>query len=203
MSTPEIQLKNAIENAWQKAIATPIEPEKKEQVRNQKRSATWVNCLAEEFNTRYSDSVGNFRTFWKGNCCNQEAFRKNEFLFDIVVARIQQTPSQQHQPKPLDYISGCEWAIESELNESDSREVIIDMSKLVVADARDKLFVTSQRSNIREERLLEQCRPIAEACRGTVYFCFIAHPKYWDKTPKPPRLHILSPRSGWRLVQET
>ena len=122
---------------------------------------------------------------------------------DPLVATVGTTKSQQHKSEDLHYISRCEWAIESELNRSDSREVIIDMSKLVVADAKYKLFVTSQRSNGREEKLLEQCRPIAEACRGTVYFSFIAHPKDWCKTPNPPppRLYVFAPRSVWHSVQ--
>ena len=159
-------------------------------VTHRKRSANWVCCLGREFQHLYS-KTSKYRVFWKGNDGNRKEFKMNEFLFDVMVGRIKQTKSQRHSPSSLDYIAKCEWAIESELNESDSREVIIDMSKLVVADARYKLFVTSQRSNSREERLLEQCRPIAEACRGTVYFCFIAHPKNWDKAPKPPRLHVL------------
>ena len=170
---------------------------------HRQRSKQWVCCLAKEFQNWYSDR-DDCRVFWRDNCRNKKHFRMNEFLFDLTVATVETTKSQQHKSEDLHYISRCEWAIESELNQSDSREVIIDMSKLVVADADNKVLVASQRDKRRDEKLLRQCKPIAESCRGRVYFCFIAHPKDWYKKPNPPhpRLYLLAPGTVWHPVQE-
>ena len=195
------ELANVIARAWDTALnESNGNGGNSNGVIHRNRSANWVCCLGREFQHLYS-KTSKYRVFWKGNDGNRKEFKMNEFLFDVMVGRIKQTKSQQHSPSSLDYIAKCEWAIESELNRSDSREVIIDMSKLVVADAKNKLFVASHRSNGGEEKLLKQCMPVAEACRGTVYFCFISHPEDWDETPKPPRLHVLSPGSVWLPVE--
>lgn len=192
-------LVEVINSAWKTALeeGKRIEGDSDGDVHG-KMSMLWVCCLAREFQNWYSDR-DDCRVFWRDNCRNKEHFRMNEFLFDVMVGHIGKVESLERIPKPLEYIKSCEWAIESELNQSDSREVIIDMSKLVVADADHKLFVTSQRGEDREEKLLDQCKPIAESCRGRVYFCFIAHPKCWCKkcNPPRPRLYVLTPRTDW------
>lgn len=201
MKLKKDELAKVIDRAWDAALNERIgNGGNSNGVVHRKRSTKWVCCLAREFQHLYSKG-SEYRVFWKDNEGNRDQFRMNEFLFDVMVGKIKRTTSQQRNLSELQYIGKCEWAIESELNRSDSREVIIDMSKLVVADAKNKLFVTSHRSNDGEEKLLKQCRPVAEACRGKVYFCFIAHPEDWDEAPKPPRLHMLSPRSVWLPVE--
>ena len=195
-------LVEVINSAWKTALEESecIEGKPKGVV-HRKRSKRWVCCLARAFQNWYSDR-DDCRVFWRDNCGNEKHFRMNEFLFDVTVATVGTTKSQQHKPEDLHYISRCEWAIESELNQRDSREVIIDMSKLVVADADNKLFVASQRNGCKDdEKVLKQCKPIAESCRGRVYFCFIAHPKHWCEKCDPPRLYLLTPGTVWHPVQ--
>ena len=160
---------------------------------HRERSAEWVHCLAREFQGEFQDS-GKHRVFWKRNECNKRIFYKNEFLFDVMVGRIGTAKSLQPRSKDLEYIEKCEWAIESELDNRNSRQVVVDMSKLVVAAADNKLFVASRRDN--EKKILDLCEVIARKCSGKFYFCFISHPKDW-KSPESPCLFELQKGNGW------
>lgn len=200
MQLTKEDLKKAIDKAWNQAIQTPIDcnvtPDKRAQIVHSTRSKEWVNCLAKEFDRTFSDRNG-YRVFWKGNGCNRASFIKNEFLFDVMVARISDLESLHGKSNRLKYITACEWAIESELNTTDSRQIIVDMSKLVLAAAKNKLFVASHRSDDLENKILAQCGKIAKCCSGKVYFCFIDHPREWQNEPDLPCLYEWKKDHGW------
>lgn len=155
--------------------------------RNRNRSSQWVCALAEAFQEEYDDTDVH-RVFWLRNEKNRKQFGINEFLFDVVVCSVSSVESLQRKSKRLVFIDECHWQVESEFNRSNSREVILDMSKLVVGSAENKLFIAAHR-NSGEADLLKLCAGIARRCSGNVYFAFVAHPDDWDSGPAEPMLY--------------
>ena len=112
----------------------------------------------------------------------------NEFLFDVMVCSVSGVESLQRRSNRLDFIDQCHWQVESEFNRDNSRAIIVDMSKLVVRSAANKLFIASYRDRP-EPDLLELCAKIAPRCSGNVYLAFVAHPEDWASDPKEPVLY--------------
>ena len=193
-------LKSIVEKAWKQASQTPIEltdirPEKRTQVLHQKRSAAWVNCLGKELQGTFSNRE-EYRVFWKENSCTKSRSSETSSVRrdgwpnrKAGVSAAQIKPSRIHKK--------CEWAIESELNIRDSRQIIVDMSKLVLAAAEQKLFVASHRSDEVRNKILDRCQCIAKSCSGKIYLCFIDHPKEWGKEPNLPCLYEWKEEHGW------
>lgn len=177
---------DVIHVAWRQASNAPSKETDKKK-RNRTRSSQWVCALAEAFQEKYNDTDVH-RVFWLGNGENREQFGINEFLFDAVVCSVSSVESLQRQSNRLDFIDQCHWQVESEFNRGNSREVIVDMSKLVVGSAENKLFIAAHR-NCGEEELLKLCAGIARRCSGNVYFAFVAHPDDWDDDPAEPVLY--------------
>ena len=168
-------LAEVIKNAWKKAQEDKINGGNKRDD-NKRRSKKWIYSLASEFETKYSGN--RHRTFWIGSEKNKEHFKRNEFLFDLMVCSVSTTGSLQSPPKPLEFIAECHWQIESEFHRNDTRAIVIDMSKLVVGSAENKLFVASNQDE-KNQRMLEQCSEIAGRCDGRIYFSFVSHPDDW------------------------
>ncbi len=190
-----------IQRAWEDALGREL-PGKLSV--NIERSSVWVDSLAKQFKEHYpgkNHESGRYRVFWRGSDCNKESFHVNELLFDIAVCSTRATDSFESTPTPLEFISDCHWQIESEFNKSDSREVIIDMSKLVMGSAQNKLMIASHRCEKKptNRQVLSQCAPIASKCTGDVYFCFVSHPGEWTPKPQAPALHVWTP-SGWKQM---
>ena len=183
-------LKDVVDAAWAVAIENPAFGEDLASVhRNRKRSAQWVDALAREFQANYK-LKRRHRVFWKGNEDNKEHFRVNELLFDITVCSVSTTLSLQSPPKPLEFISDCHWQVESEFAANDTRAVVVDMSKLVLGSAENKLIVAARRDDEQRQRdVLAQCADIAACCQTNVFFLFVAHPRNWGATPLPPLLY--------------
>ena len=81
------------------------------------------------------------------------------------------------------------WQIESEFAQN-TREILVDMSKLVLGSAENKLMVASHRPAADTERdILAQCSDIASRCGSNVYFCFVSHPEEWKRDPEAPSLY--------------
>lgn len=150
---------------------------------NRERSAVWVDQLARQFKCRYEGE--RHRTFWRRNCENKTEFGLHEFLFDVMVCSVSETKSLQKPPRPLKYIAECHWQIESEFSRTNTRDIIVDMSKLVVGSATHQLFTTSHRRSANED-VLGQCSELAARCAGELYFAFISHPESWKSAPKKP-----------------
>ena len=173
-------------NAWEDARCTPVEPDDRKNP-NWQRSRNWVGSLGKQFVGHYPRE--RYRVFWSRNRDNREAFGLNKLLFDLAVCSVSTTDSLQRQPRPLSFIARCHWQIESEFNLRNTRDLVVDMSKLVMGAADHKLFVASRR-DVREGDILEQCAPIAACCGGEVYFCFVSHPDDWTpERQRPPALH--------------
>ena len=186
-----------VDRAWDKAIEivdSLDEQDKPAGAIHRRRSEEWVDCLAREFKHEYRNCENNHRVFWKRNGCNRDSFYLNEFLFDVMVGQTGTVQSFQHRSQSLEYIDHCEWAIESELDDSNSRQIVVDMSKLVVAAANNKLFIASRSD--KEEKIKEMAKNIARNSAGNFYLCFIPHPKDWNSSERP-RLLELEMNYGW------
>ena len=122
-------------------------------------------------------------------------------LFDIAVCSVSWTRSRQRKAQNLEFIAQCHWQVESEFSRTNTRDIVVDMSKLVMGSAENKLFVAAHRIDEEAEGdILKQCSEIAGRCTGRVYFCFVSHPDDWTpERQSPPRLHEwLS--GGWSEV---
>lgn len=188
-------LAEVIRDAWREVRKThELDPAK--------RSEMWVDVLARRFESHYAKE--DVRVFWKGYAGNRKEFSLNELLFDILVCRVGKTCSFQSRDKQLEFISQCYWQIESEFNRKNSRNLVVDMSKLVMGAAPNKLLVashrgaggedaaTSSRAHGRapatEKDVLDQLAPIAAHCTGNLFLCFLSHPEEWKSGADPTLL---------------
>ena len=186
MAVHSNNLSDIVHCAWRRASHAPS-TETNKRKRNRKRSAQWVCALGRAFEERYDESDIH-RVFWLGNKKNRKQFGIDEFLFDVVVCSVSSVESLQRQSKRLDFIDQCHWQVESEFNRNSTREVVVDMSKLVVGSGENKLFIAAHRHSS-NDGLLKLCAQIARRCSGNVYFAFVAHPDDWDDNPTEPVLY--------------
>ena len=182
----ESSLKEVIENAWQKAfdkrrcLELGVEdPGGNLGQKHKRRSEEWIDQLGKGFEEYYNDE--NDRAFWRGKSDprNQKEFKLQEMLYDVAICHTGRVESVKNT-KPLTFISKCYWQIESEFEKDDSREIVKDMSKLVMGSGENKLFVAVKKDGDWEDRILTMCKDIAECCSGGLYFVFIVHPEKWN-----------------------
>ena len=183
MSVHRGNIVQVINDAWARASANAKE-EGDKKIQNANRSKKWMRELAEGFASEYRDE-DRHRIFWRGSKANRKHFRRNEYLFDLMVCSVSETESMQSRSNPLEFIDQCHWQVESEFHRGDSREVIVDMSKLVLGSAQNKLFIAAYRDS-HGERLKRMCAAIASRCSGYVYFAFVCHPADWVVAPREP-----------------
>ena len=166
---------------------------------NKEKSNAWIDSLATRFQQEYKDKR-HYAVFWAGNDKNWGEFKRNEYLYDISVCTVSDTKSLESPPRALKFIARCHWQVESEFNRANTREIIIDMSKLVMGAAENKLFIASHRS--KEQELLKLCSKVVTHCSGHFYFCFLAHPDDWGgpKLPPPPCLYEWL-AGGWVKIE--
>ena len=183
---------NLMENlvsAWDKALGQRARADKNQAgARNKARSRIWVCAVGDRFRANYPEPD---QVFWKGN--------PQEVLFDIMVCSMDTVESLQRHPQPLKFIAHCHWQVESEFD--NTRELVIDMSKLVAGSADHKLMIAAHRKTADQTQiLLNRCAKIADCCEGHVYFCFVAHPDEWDSSPQGPVLYEYIERN-WRELR--
>ena len=191
-------IEDAWEIAWQKGKHIQENPLKPRPTKYERRSALWVDCLAKKLQSKHRDQQ-EYRVFWRSSGSNDNTF-PDELLFDITVCRMGEVNSLEAKPKSLAYVKANEWAVESELDMGNFRSIILDMSKLVLATSKKKLFVASHRPGDTEKKILDRCFQMAENCSGKVYFCFIEHPENWEKQRNlipPPCLYKWTESDGW------
>ena len=164
---------------------------------NRRRSAIWVCALGRQFQAGYPQDRG-YRVFWRTNRSNRCDFGLNEFLFDITVCSVRKIPSLQRPPTQLKYVSRCHWLVESEFS-TNTREILVDLSKLVVGTADNKLLVASHRPPDVERALLSRCEAVAHRSGGRMFLLFIAHPSQWPDADRPPALYELA-ECGWHRL---
>ena len=206
-----IDRQNLMENlvcAWAKALGQRAHADKnKAGARNKARSKIWVDEVAARFRVNYPGPRE--RVFWGGNPDPKirAEFKKKEMLFDIMVCAIDTVESFEHPPQPLAFIAQCHWQVESEFSD-DTRDIVIDMGKLVAGSAAHKLMIAAHPKPPNKDKtegadeipaLLNRCAKIAACCEGQhVYFCFVAHPQDWcSSSPKGPVLYEYT-EEGWK-----
>ena len=199
------ELQQLVATAWDETLAkvmsTPSLMGESSRLRNLRRAGVWIDNLALEFSARYSSS--NFHVFWRGNNHGNPICGKlKELLFDIAVCELLSTRSLQAQPKSLEFVSSAHWLVESEFAKSNTREIILDMSKLVIGAARNKLFVAAHRPEDTEQKLLDRLSPIAQCCDSPLFLAFVSHPDDWfgESEIEPVVYQWSDSSSGWQLL---
>ena len=196
-------LKKNLVCAWKEALKRGADVDD-----NRCRAKIWVNAVADCFCANYSGKHDRVFWRWRDNETRRKEFKKNELLFDIMVCSIDTIDSFQSPSRPLPFIAKCYWQVESELNNKDTREIVIDMSKLVAGSAAHKLMIaahpkTAGNGKKNDCALLNRFAKIAAACcvgEGKVYFCFVDHPREWASCPKGPALYEYT-AAGWKELR--
>ena len=149
---------------------------------NSKRSAKWIKCLNHELASEYSpenDYFG-YEVYSRG--------KPKEVLYDITVMKIRKEKSCKRRVCLAIY-QECKWQIESELEYSDSRQLVDDLGKLVLGSARNKLFVASDIWHKNDEKrtwLNDIAAGVAKtSCIESFYLGFIPYPEDWPCDRKP------------------
>lgn len=150
---------------------------------HRERSRLWVEALAEEFRCAYADDPS-VRVFSKHHEGNRRDFLLNELLHDVSVCRVATVPAAAHK-KELLYVTEALWQIESEFAR-DSRQAIVDFSKLVIGSADGKLFIGPQVTD--NESFIEVFAPAAATTPGDVFLALLPHPASWDSSDAGPLL---------------
>ena len=188
MADMTIDLRTLINEAWNNTLEKTVCAEgpgvKASGKINSDRSGGWIDCLGESFQDHYTNE--DQRAFWKKNNSNRSQFNLNELWFHISVCQIKEVLSIG-QGTPLPFVSKCYWQVESELNDRNSREITKDFSKLVMGQSENKLFISSYQGSNQEE-VRGMCSVIACYCIGSLYLCFIDHPRKWAEKPGSPVL---------------
>ena len=83
------------------------------------------------------------------------------------------------KPRPLNFVADASWLVESEFS-TNTRHILLDMGKLVIGTASNKLFVVSDRDD-KNEALLERLKPVARKIDGNLYLVFVPHPRIWHR----------------------
>lgn len=143
---------------------------------NNLRSACWVEAIAAQLRPLFPEP--RYRVFSKGYEGNQRAFRRNEFLFDVTLVEIATVNSPNG--KTLEYPKRVLFHVESEFHSSNSRESIIDLSKLLMSSATDRLLVLPQGGKI-EEWAHNVLTKIEKTGGGSLCIAFVPHPREWEE----------------------
>ena len=169
-----------------------IASDKSLQILHAQRSRYWIESLAEillVYVRKNYIQEHEYLAFYRGNQENRKFFGLNEFLFDIVVAKMREfaraSDSQNSEPKfeKLKAIEQMVWLVESEFQLKNSRALLLDMNKLAVGKAENKLFIMSldSDSNINQwaEKMLSE---LTKGDDANIYLVKIPHPASWEKT---------------------
>ncbi len=175
-----MNLQEILENAYEAARKKAHEEEagdcnKDEGRRNSNRSSMWVEALGCELyrNEKMKDLTV---LFTKGKYNND--FKINEFLYDILIAKTGESKSKDKKIT-LKYVKEAVWQVESEFSEN-SRESVVDFSKLVIGKAQHKLFIgpyIKKSNELLQDVLKKPAR--AAAVSGNCYLGLIPHPRDW------------------------
>lgn len=154
-----------------------------------RRSKSWINYLANQLLVSTEKNrleKDEYLAFYQGNHETRQILGINEFLFDIVIAKMTniKTASGFRHPQAKDEtlkaLSQAIWIVESEFELRNSRALLLDMNKLVLANARNKLFVMSIDKKSRIENWAEQTlRELTKDDEANIFLARIPHPKDW------------------------
>ncbi len=174
-------IEELIQRAWTNALRVS------ENLANKDRSSVWVECIAKEFR-RYYASEGRYIVFSRGYVGNRKDFRLNEMLFDVNVIEYEEVSSVSGKAK-LKFPKRSIWHVESEFKDTDSRDAIIDFSKLLMGRAANNLIILPSGGKIEGWAM----REFPNLCSrdSNTWACFTAHPSGWCQgvcSPKVVRL---------------
>ena len=149
------------------------------------RSQNLVDELARGFQRHYEDNPM-VRVFWARNNKNQSSFNLKELLYDITVCEVDETPSATGRAL-MSFVTKTHWIIESEF-ERNSRAAIVDMSKLVLGQSENVLFIGPSVGP--KEGYMDMLGNVARRCIGRVYLAIIEHPSRWKTHLSSPELYL-------------
>lgn len=149
------------------------------------RSQNFVDLLARGFQTRYEGNPA-VRVFWSRNKANQSSFNLKELLYDITVCEVDETPSATGRTL-LAFVTKTHWIVESEF-ERNSRAAIVDMSKLVLGQSENVLFIGPSVGP--KDGYLDMLGIVARRCTGRVYLAIVEHPSEWKTHLSNPELYL-------------
>lgn len=189
--------------AWKSALEASRQQKSRktgtDETRNRKRSESWVRALGEAFENVYGSD--GHRVFWRGKEGTKDEFLLTEFLFDVTVAEIGYVDSLEKNSKTLPFVAKCKWIIESEFDIKNSRQIWLDLSKLVVASADNKLLVVSQRFGTESEKMIrERCAEIVKGSEGNYFLAFVSHPDSWGSEGSNPPMVFEQEKNPWVLL---
>lgn len=105
-------------------------------------SGKWVSAFATALRAEGWYGQSSFCVFDRSCLDHKASFGVRELLYDILVAEVILVPAVRG--RELRAITGAEWIIESELDPTRSNQVLRDLNKLVVGQARNKMLVVSR-----------------------------------------------------------
>lgn len=158
------------------------------------RSQNFVNTLAKGFQSGYKHHPGEVRVFWSANSKNRRAFNRKEFLFDIAVCEVKQTSSATRRTS-LPFISKPLWIVESEF-ERNSRAAIVDMSKLVMGQSENALFIGPHVGP--KAGYMTMMGNVARHNSGPIYLAILEHPSKWKTLTLTSNIELYKwTKKGW------
>ena len=189
-----VDIASLIRRAFDKAVESE-DPAGNARRVNQDRSRRWVEALADEFRKHHAGDA-DVRVFSKHHGGNRIDFHLNELLYDVSVCRVASVPSAA-QGKKLLYVAEPLWQVESEFAK-DTREALIDFSKLVMGAAPCKLFIGPQVDDI--PSFIQTLSPAAAACSGNVFLALLPHPSLWTSGKRAEPLFWQFDGDAWRAI---
>lgn len=162
-------------------------------------STEWVHALAEQLKIYCKPSApgGSVVAFNRADGKNRAEFRVNELLYDILIAETR--PIHAVRGKQLQAISKALWMVESELKRSDSRDVLIDLNKLVVGKAANKLLAISSGTPL-VQWAMDVMAQVLDPDEANVFLVTIPHPEHWRALPLlEGRVYQLT-GGGWQVL---
>lgn len=161
------------------------------------RSAAWIQALTHQLheNCEMYAPRDRLAAFCRADDTNRSEFRTNELLFDVLVAETRQVRAVKG--KELSALARVLWVVESELKRSDSRDVLIDLNKLVVAKSVNKVLVVSASTPLVDwvKAVMEN---LLDPNECNVYLVTIPHPDGWcESFEQLGTVYQLSSERSW------
>ena len=157
----------------------------KESIKHNQRSKLWISYLAKQLLTmeQTNKQTHNLVSFFRNNTDveTRQIFNLNEFLFDIVIANMCELNSANEKKKiTLKAIKNAEWIVESEFQANNSRALLLDINKLVIAKAKNKLFIMSlNHTETMKAWVIQTIRTLMDCENENIYLAIVPHPKDW------------------------
>lgn len=186
-------LAGLLRRAWDDARARPV-PADARCALGALRSQLFVAALGDALAAHYAP-FPDVSVLARGRRQGPFAPRE-EFLFDLLVARMGMVTSPVHQAS-LPFIREPRLQVESEFA-FDTRETLLDASKLVCGAAPQSLLVVP--SSPTPENYLRPLAVIAGRVGGEMFVAFVPHPRAWKPSAPTPVLYRWV-QGDWRSIE--